>query len=66
MAMASEQELWAVALWVEREHAEWGEQFIAERVLHFDQVGNSAGRDLWMNIARRFSNLQLTATRIPN
>lgn len=36
MTVTREQEIWAMALWVDREHGEDAERFIAERVLHFE------------------------------
>lgn len=58
MAVRREQELWALALWVERElHAE-AHRFIAERVLHFEAKGDVRGTRLWMEVARRFVTLQ--------
>lgn len=58
MAVTREQEVWALALWVDREHGDDGEQFITERVLHFDAQGDMGGRQLWMNVARRFVDLR--------
>lgn len=66
MTVTREQELWALALWVEREHADDGEKFIAERVLLFDAEGNIDGRQLWMGVARRFARLRMAATRNAN
>ncbi len=63
MAVTREQELWAMALWVDREHGEEGDRFIAERVLHFDSEG---GKHLWMNVARRFVELRASISSSPN
>ena len=48
VSVTREQELWAMALWVDREHGEDGERFITERVLHFDAIGDEGGKLLWM------------------
>ena len=66
MAVTRDQELWAMALWVDREHGEDGERFIAERVLHFDAEGDDGGKQLWMDVARRFVGLKATMTTEPN
>jgi hypothetical protein len=66
MAVTREQELWAIALWVDREHGEDGERFIAERVLHFDTEGDDGGRQLWMNVARRFVELKTSMNADPH
>jgi|TARA_R100000501_G_C2625328_1_gene118749 hypothetical protein len=48
MTITRDQELWALALWVEREHVENGDRFITERVLHFEATGETAGGELWI------------------
>lgn len=49
MTVKREQELWALALWVEREFGDEGERFIAERVLHFALEAEEGGKHLWLN-----------------
>jgi len=66
MAVTREQELWAMALWVDREHGDEGERFIAERVLHFEAKGNAAGKGLWMEVARRYVELRKSIEDAPN
>lgn len=66
MAVTREQELWAMALWVDREHGEEGERFIAERVLHFDAEGDEGGKKLWMDVARRFVELKSSTSAAPS
>jgi hypothetical protein len=66
MAVTREQELWAMALWVDREHSEEGERFIAERVQHFDAEGGDGGKQLWMDVARRFVELKTTMSAASN
>jgi hypothetical protein len=58
MTVKREQELWALALWVEREFGEDGERFIAERVLHFELEAEEGGKHLWLDVARRFVQLR--------
>ena len=55
-----------MALWVDREHGESGERFITERILHFDAIGDEGGKRLWMDVARRFVELQGNISAAPN
>lgn len=66
MTITRDQELWALALWVEREHGEDGDRFIAERVLHFAESGEAGGQELWMQVARRYVDLVDAQTAEPN
>lgn len=52
------QEIWALALWVERSHGERGAAFIAERITHFEAAGPLQAVDMWNQVARRFQELQ--------
>lgn len=64
MTVTREQEIWAMALWVDREHGEEAEEFIAGKVLYFVEQGDEGGRKLWEEIARRYvqlSEVQTTA-----
>ena len=58
VSVTREQNLWAMALRVDHEYGEDGERFITERVLHFDEIGHKAGKQLWMDVARRFVEIQ--------
>ncbi len=66
MTVTREQEIWAIALWVDREHGEDAERFIAERVLHFECQGDDGGQELWMNVARRYVELRDAIMTEPN
>lgn len=66
MAVTREQELWAMAIWVDREHGDEGERYIAERVLYFDAQGDDGGKQLWMDVARRYVTLQTSMDSAPN
>ena len=57
MTITRDQELWAMTLWVEREHGDDGDRFIAERVLHFEETGEAGGQELWLRVARRYVEL---------
>jgi len=52
------QEIWALALWVERTHGEGGAAFIAERIAHFEAEDAPQAVALWKQVARRFEELQ--------
>ena len=58
MTITREQEIWAMALWVDREHGEDAEEFIAGKVLHFEHLGDEGGLKLWMQVARRYVQLR--------
>ncbi|MEP2726665.1 hypothetical protein [Roseibium sp.] len=60
MAVTRTQEIWALALWVERTHGEGGAAFIAERIAHFEAEGAAQAVGLWKQVARRFEALQPT------
>ncbi|MAM39660.1 MAG: hypothetical protein CL949_14415 [Erythrobacter sp.] len=66
MTITREQEIWAMALWVDREHGEDAEEFIAERVLHFEENGETGGKDLWIQVARRYVELRDVVAATPN
>lgn len=66
MTITREQEIWAMALWVDREHGEDAERFIAEKVLHFEETGDTGGKDLWMQVARRYVELRDALATEPN
>ncbi len=62
MAVTREQELWVLALWVEREHGEDGEWFIAQRLLHFEAEDNEDAVQLWTKVAERYVQLKAGST----
>ena len=66
MTVTREQEVWAMALWVDREHGEEAEDFIAGKVLHFVERGDDGGRKLWEEVARRYVQLREAHTAEPN
>jgi len=66
VTVTREQEVWAMALWVDREHGEEAEQFIAGKVLHFVERGDDGGRKLWEEVARRYVQLREAHTAEPN
>ena len=55
--MTEEQEIWAVALWVEKHHGDRGSVYIAEQVGRLVLAGDEAGVAMWKKIAARYSEL---------
>ena len=56
--MTPEQELWACALLVERQHGEGTEAFIAERMRALACAGEMAGVERWRAIAARLDQMR--------
>ena len=55
--MTRDQELWAMALHVERERGEGGPQFIAEQIERNLLDDEQGGVRLWLAVAERFQKL---------
>lgn len=55
--MTRDQELWAVALWVEKRHGTDGPRFIAEQIGRLALVGDGVGVSIWREVAARFEAL---------
>lgn len=56
--MTPDQELWGVALWVERNHGENGWFFIAQQQDRLLALGDDAGARRWDEIGRRLEALR--------
>lgn len=56
--MNPEQEIWAVALHIERQHGERAPMFVAERIGALAIVGDMAGVDRWKAIAAALDQLR--------
>ena len=57
MPVTREQEVWALALSVERKHGENAARYIAERVAAFEQSGPPEAVALWRQVQRRYDQL---------
>lgn len=57
MVLNRNQELWAVALWVEKNHGEEGPAYIAQQIQRLFDEGDEAGIATWRTIAERFDQL---------
>lgn len=57
MVPSREQELWALAVWVEKHHGAVGSRFIAEKVGEASLESVQVGVVLWKAVAARFTKL---------
>ena len=57
MTLSREQELWAIALWVERNHGENGWLHIAQEQDRLLGSGDFEGVKLWRAVGQRFEKL---------
>ncbi|OJW61548.1 MAG: hypothetical protein BGO57_12660 [Sphingomonadales bacterium 63-6] len=58
MALTRNQELWGIALWVEKHHCEQGWLHIAQQQDRLLAEGDFDGMKLWRQIGERFDRLQ--------
>lgn len=55
MTLTKDQELWAMALWVEKTHGAEGAAYIADRLAEL--VDAPDGMRMWLQVAERFEAL---------
>lgn len=58
MVVSREQELWAVALWVEKHHGENGRLHIAQQQDRLLAEGDLDGVAMWRKVGERFEALR--------
>ena len=63
--MTREQEIWGIALWVEKNHGEAGPTFIAEQIGRLATLRDDEGISLWRDVARRYAQLIAGGTGTP-
>lgn len=63
--MTRDQELWGVALWVEKTHAETGWLFIAQQQDRLLAEGDFDGVAMWREVSRRYDELSATSSNGP-
>ena len=64
MPLTRDQELWGVALWVEKTHADAGWLFIAQQQDRLLAEGDLDGMTMWREVSRRYDELKaMTATQ---
>lgn len=56
--MTRDQELWGVALWVERTHGDNGPGHIAEQIARLTGAGDEDGIAMWRAVAERYDKLR--------
>lgn len=69
MPLTRDQELWAMALWVEKHHGDAGWLHIAQQQDRLLAEGELDGVAMWREVGRRFEQLQAKAQsskRSPN
>ena len=57
MTLTRDQELWGMAVWVEKTHGRRGPEFIAEQMGRFALAGEKGGMELWKDVAQRYEQL---------
>lgn len=58
MTLTRDQELWGMALWVEKHHGENGWLFIAQQQDRLLAEGDFEGMTLWRSVGERYEQLQ--------
>lgn len=59
MPVTRDNEIWAMALWVEKHHEANGHEFIANRIATLEAEGENDGVKLWREVGRRYSQLRI-------
>lgn len=57
LTLTRDQELWGMALWVEKHHGDAGHEFIAAKIDHLTRDGEEDGAKLWQEVAHRYEQL---------
>lgn len=60
--MTRDQELWGVALWLDRTHGDEGPAHIAQEVARLAKAGDPAGVAMWRQVAERYDQLRQTTS----
>lgn len=63
MTLSRDQELWGMALWVEKYHGDAGSAFIDRKIAQLSGASEPEGAALWREVARRFEQLSERTTR---
>ena len=62
MTLTRDKELWAIALWIEKEHGDEGDLYIAQQMDRLLEQGEPEGLALWLEIRERFEALATDAS----
>ena len=57
LMLTRDQELWGMALWVDKHHGDAGGEFIASKIDQLNRAGEQDGARLWQDVARRYEQL---------
>ncbi|MCK0127540.1 hypothetical protein [Erythrobacter sp. F6033] len=57
MSITRDQELWAMALWVEKHHGKGGWLHIAQQQDRLLEQNDLAGVEMWREVSQRFDKL---------
>jgi hypothetical protein len=60
MVLTRDQELWGIALWVEKNHGESGPKYVASQIERLALEGDEAGLAMWRTVAERTDQLRQT------
>ena len=58
MVLTRDQELWGVALWVEKNHGDQGDAYIVGQIERLVSAGDASGEAMWRDIDNRFKQLK--------
>ena len=58
--MTRDQELWAIALWLEEKRGEAAPDYIARQITRLALAGDDAGIAMWRTVAERYDQLGQT------
>ena len=56
--MTRDQELWGVALWVEKAHGAAGPTHISQQITRLARNGDEQGIAMWQAVAERYNQLK--------
>lgn len=59
--MTRDQELWGIALWVEKHHGEDAADYIGQQIKRLAETGDEGGISMWLEVADRYDALQSRA-----
>ncbi|WP_417322415.1 DUF6961 family protein [Erythrobacter aureus] len=57
MTLTRDQEVWGMALWVEKHHGDSGRDFIDAKIEQLTRANEPDGVKLWQQVARRLEQL---------
>lgn len=66
MSLTRDQELWGVALWVEKTHSDAGWLFIAQQQDRLLAEGDFDGMAMWREVSQRCEQLKSTTLDTPH